>query len=43
MSLRSFYLRKCYWIKDFFAGRKMWKAYKEVMYISDIQNLMGVK
>lgn len=41
MSLRSFYLRKCYWIKDFFAGRKMWKAYKEVMYISDIQNLIG--
>lgn len=41
MSLRSFYLRKSYWIKDFFGGCKMWSQYKEVMYIADNQNLAG--
>ena len=38
MSLRSFYLRKKYWVKDFLLGSPMWNSFKEISYISDIQN-----
>lgn len=39
MWFHSLFLRKRYWLKDFLVGQPMWKAYKEVMYISDINNV----
>ncbi len=40
MNLRNFYLRQCYWIKDFLSGQKMWKHYKDIIYISDNKNII---
>ena len=39
MWFHSLFLRKRYWLKDFLVGQPMWKAYKEVMYISNIDNI----
>lgn len=35
MNIKAFFLRKKYWINDFFHGSKMWKQYQDV---SDIMN-----
>lgn len=35
MDLKALYLRKKFWINDFFHGGKMWSAFKEINYIND--------
>ncbi len=38
MSFRAFYLRKKYWINDFFHGSQMWKQYYDVLKIINNQD-----
>ena len=33
MDLHAYYLRKKFWIKDFFQGGHMWNAFKEIEFI----------
>ena len=35
MDLKALYLRKKFWINDFFHGGKMWSAFKEINYINN--------
>lgn len=37
MSLRTYFLRKRFWINDFLHGSPMWKDFKDVLYISNNQ------
>lgn len=37
MCLRTYFLRKRFWINDFLHGSPMWKDFKDVLYISNSQ------
>lgn len=41
MDIRAYYLRKRFWFKDFLNGSPMWKDFKDVLYISNNQPVMG--
>lgn len=41
MDIRAYYLRKRFWFKDFLNGSPMWKDFKDVLYISNNQPVIG--
>lgn len=35
MSIRAYFLRKIFWLKDFFSGGKLWSALKEIKFVNN--------